>query len=83
MVLAVGSWYAVERPFLRLKRVKLGRFRSTESPGDPLEAEAALSHHEPRLSAKPPASPEASSNGAAHHGHEAGSVGLEGEATGS
>jgi peptidoglycan/LPS O-acetylase OafA/YrhL len=35
--LAVMSWYCVERPFLRLKRVRIGKFRSTASPGDPVE----------------------------------------------
>jgi peptidoglycan/LPS O-acetylase OafA/YrhL len=39
MMLAVGSWFVVERPFLRLKRVRLGRFRSVESAGDPLHLE--------------------------------------------
>lgn len=35
MVLSVGSWYAVERPFLRLKSLNIGRFRSVSSVGDP------------------------------------------------
>ena len=45
LVLAVGSWYGVERPFLRLKRLKVGRFRSVESPGDPVDEQEALSRH--------------------------------------
>jgi peptidoglycan/LPS O-acetylase OafA/YrhL len=43
MVLAVGSWYAVERPFLRLKRLNIGRFRSVASEGDPVGEQALLS----------------------------------------
>jgi peptidoglycan/LPS O-acetylase OafA/YrhL len=46
MMLAVGSWFLVERPFLRLKRVRLGRFRSVESAGDPL-------HHEKQRAGEP------------------------------
>jgi peptidoglycan/LPS O-acetylase OafA/YrhL len=35
MVLAVASWYVVERPCLRLKRLNVSRFRSSASLGDP------------------------------------------------
>jgi peptidoglycan/LPS O-acetylase OafA/YrhL len=58
MVLAVGSWYAVERPFLKLKRIRIGRFRSTESAGDPVEEQLALSHERHTPERDPAADPE-------------------------
>jgi peptidoglycan/LPS O-acetylase OafA/YrhL len=44
MVLAVASWFAVERPFLRLKTVKIGRFRSAASAGDVIDEQSLAKH---------------------------------------
>ena len=36
MVLAVGSWYGIEKPAQRLKRLKFRRSRGTDPPNDPV-----------------------------------------------
>ena len=38
MVLAVGSWYGIEKPAQRLKRLKFRRSRGTDPPNDPVVA---------------------------------------------
>lgn len=51
MIFAVASWFVVERPFLRLKRVRLGRFRSVASAGDPTHQENERADEPARVAA--------------------------------
>jgi hypothetical protein len=43
-VLAAGSWYAIERPAQRLKRLKFRRSRGTDPSDDPVVERVNLSH---------------------------------------
>jgi peptidoglycan/LPS O-acetylase OafA/YrhL len=44
MVLAIGSWYGIERPAQRLKRLNFRRSRGADPPSDPVIGQVDASH---------------------------------------